>query len=86
MSEVTPYLNTGIYVWLLYSFPSGERAVVGCHRDSGPGRPPGWHAPEEIDVFGRPHHGMWIEAWIKGWKRYCDYNPKKENDCADIQD
>lgn len=79
MSEVTPYLNSGIYVWLLYSFPSGERPVLGCHRK---GRffgreVDGWWGTEKIGTFGRPSHGMWIDGWIKGWKRYCDHTPEE---------
>ena len=75
MSEATVYLEAGIYVWLLYDLPSGPRAVLGCHRKGVFwGRETfGWWGPEKIGDFGRPTHGMWVDGWIKGFKRYCDH-------------
>lgn len=77
MSEIGPYLGAGVYVWLLYDLPAGAQPVLGAHRKGmfWGKETEGWWGVERIGDFGRPANGMWIEGWIKGWKRYCDYSP-----------
>jgi hypothetical protein len=65
------------YVWLLYDFPKyGPTPVLGILKNDpqlkGGGQ--SWFGPETIMWNGRPTQGTWIEAWIRGWRRFCDHS------------
>ena len=80
LSEVEPY--HGYYVWLLCSFPTGDKPVLGIYRKGvffGK-EVEGWWSREKIAENGRPTHGMWIEDWLKGWAPYSALN---EEDAID---